>query len=243
MAIAALLLILIFVGFGQAEIRSAAFKMTAEYRQQGGVSQSLGGHSREDCSMVCLVDMSCVGINYHQGTGVCETYGSSLPAKIGGNAAGWVHLARLGINLESCYFIHGPYGCLVHHTFNDEAVWSSRRITGANVRAGLWTDSIQFEYSGIPGQKAGGDGGALNTMQFAEDEFITRVVITLRTNYCLQSLTFHTNLATYGPYGVPEGRPETVVDFSSESRLRYISGRYATSLNAIAFHEEVECGQ
>ncbi|XP_013405790.1 mannose/glucose-specific lectin [Lingula anatina] len=232
---AALLLIAIFVDPGQAKIRSAAFKITTEYRQQGGVSQSLGGHSREDCSMVCLADMSCVGVNYHQGTGACETYGFS--ARTGANTAGWVHL----VHDRKCYVTHGPYGNLRESTFDDAAVSSSGPITGVTIRGASWIDSIQFKYGGTPGQHAGGDGGSPQTLQFTENEFITKIVITLHYSF-VESLTFYTNLATYGPYGVPT-TTETVLNFTNERRLSYISGRYGTYLNAIAFHQEADCGQ
>ena len=58
---------------------------------------------------------------------------------------------------------------------------------------------MQFWYGDVPGPENGGGGGGQDIFAFSEDERIVKV--TGRYGSRVDSLTFTTNLRTYGPFG------------------------------------------
>ncbi|KAF7032536.1 hypothetical protein CFC21_043697 [Triticum aestivum] len=88
-----------------------------------------------------------------------------------------------------------------------------QRLESVTIRSGVAIDSIAFSYINQAGKKQtlgpwGGDGELTDTITFAPLEIVKEVSGTSGTfggDTVVTSLTFVTNVRTYGPFGKPNG--------------------------------------
>ncbi|XP_044346361.1 protein GOS9-like [Triticum aestivum] len=146
--------------------------------------------------------------------------GPNLQDKIVANAQGW-NVFKEPLNLSmliTCTYTSvlvtkiGPWGGNGGKEFDiPESV--PQRLESVTIRSGVAIDSIAFSYINQAGKKQtlgpwGGDGELTDTITFAPLEIVKEVSGTSGTfggDTVVTSLTFVTNVRTYGPFGKPNG--------------------------------------
>ncbi|PAN16527.1 hypothetical protein PAHAL_3G066700 [Panicum hallii] len=114
------------------------------------------------------------------------------------------------------------------------------RLESITVQSGVVIDAIAFSYADQAGQKRsagpwGGSGRCSNTIQLAPSEFVTGISGTVglyRSCNVIASLTFVTNVKTYGPFGLGDGTPFTVPVEDNHGVVGFF-GRSSRYLDAI----------
>jgi len=99
------------------------------------------------------------------------------------------------------------------------------------VRHGSEVDSIGIFWANGNFLNHGGNGGSETMINLAPNEFISSVEG--RSGSLLDQITFHSNKATYGPFGGGGGSPFSV-NFSGKA-LHYIFGRSGSEIDQIGF--------
>jgi len=118
--------------------------------------------------------------------------------------------------------------------FND--INMNAHISAVHIWSGSWIDAIQvdrMDQNGktIIGQKHGGNGGTLTTINLALGEFINK--ITGRNGTLIDHLTFYTNYGRVFSFGGNGGNPFN--DIHLNEGLKNISGRASSALDGIKF--------
>ncbi|RLN28706.1 mannose/glucose-specific lectin-like [Panicum miliaceum] len=114
------------------------------------------------------------------------------------------------------------------------------RLESITIQSGVVVDAIAFSYADQAGQKRtagpwGGSGRCPNTIQLGPSEFVKGISGTVglyRSCNVIASLTFVTNVKTYGPFGLGDGIPFTIPVEDNHSVVGFF-GRSSTYLDAI----------
>jgi len=132
---------------------------------------------------------------------------------------------------------YGPFGASGGATWSDVNCYQRGGIvTGVNIAAGMWCDSIQAEYGGEGGEKHGGNGGNKNRVRLANGVYIVAVQGSsglVNGQHVISEIAFtDSNGNRFGPYGKNMGG-STWKCGPPGGKLAYISGQAGNSLNQL----------
>nr|BAE95375.1 lectin [Cycas revoluta]BAV72209.1 lectin [Cycas revoluta] len=146
------------------------------------------------------------------------------------------YLDAIGVYAFTGVGKEGPYGGVGGAPWDDGPQFGISRIL---IHSGDVVDSIQVDHR----PKHGGPGGAATEIQFNPDEVLKKIEGYFGPYYgrpsIIKSLTFHTNLTKYGPFGTAGGT-QGDVHFASTSlehgKIVGFFGRAAQYLDAIGVY-------
>lgn len=118
-----------------------------------------------------------------------------------------------------------------------------QRLESVTIQSGDAIDSIAFSYTDQVGKKQmagpwGGNGGLPHTILLAPTENVTKVFGTtgeFQGDAVVTSLTFVTNVATYGPFGKPKGTPFSIPKEDGDNVVGFF-GRAGSLVNALGVY-------
>ncbi|KAE8768589.1 jacalin-related lectin 9-like [Hordeum vulgare] len=118
-----------------------------------------------------------------------------------------------------------------------------QRLESVTIQSGDAIDSIMFSYTDQAGKKQmagpwGGNDGLEQTILLAPTENVTKVFGTtgeFQGDTVVTSLTFVTNVATYGPFGKTKGTPFSIPKEDGDNVVGFF-GRVGSLVNALGVY-------